>query len=107
MKRQQVNGQGSMPWVKKKRRRNEEEEKAKGGGGNRGKGGVKEEKIRYYISNRDKLKIKFNQCHKKYIELKKSKTWKEANESLRTYQCDIVGKAAAKLKVYSFNKPLG
>ena len=30
MKRQQVNGQGSMPWVKKKRRRNEEEEKAKG-----------------------------------------------------------------------------
>ena len=65
-----------------------------------------QDKIKYYISNRDKLKNDFNQCHKKYIALKKAKKWGEATKSLRTYQCKLVGKAAAKLKVYSFNKPI-
>lgn len=64
------------------------------------------EKVNYYLSHRDELKKDFNECHNKFKSLKKAKKWQEANESTRTYQCSMVGKAASKLKVYSFNKPI-
>jgi len=64
------------------------------------------EKINYYLSHRDDLKKDFNECHNKFKSLKKAKKWQEANESTRTYQCSMVGKAASKLKIYSFNKPI-
>lgn len=67
----------------------------------------KEERVNYYVNNREELKEEFNKCHATYDALRKSKKWQEANESIRTYQCEVVGKAAAKLKVYSFDKPIG
>lgn len=66
-----------------------------------------EERIEHYLSNRDELKVDFNKCHANYDALRKANKWKLANESLRTYQCNVVGKAARKLKVYSFDKPIG
>lgn len=64
------------------------------------------EKIDYYLSHRDELKKDFNECHEEFKSLKKAKKWQEANESTRTYRCSLVGKAASKLKIYSFNKPI-
>jgi len=66
-----------------------------------------EERIEYYVSNRDELKSEFNKCQKTYSELRKAQKWKESDAAIRTYQCSVVGKAAAKLKVYNFNKPIG
>lgn len=67
----------------------------------------KKEKINYYLSHRDELKKDFNECHNTFQSLKKAKKWQEANESTRSYQCSMVGKAALKLKIYNFNKPIG
>jgi len=67
----------------------------------------KKEKIDYYIANRDQLKIQFNLCHKKYNSLVKLRKYNEARASVTTYQCSIVGNAAAKLKVHSFKNPIG
>lgn len=67
----------------------------------------KEEKVEYYISNRDKLKNDFNQCHEKYMALQQSKKWEEARKLIRAYKCSVVGEAASRLKVRNWNKPIG
>jgi len=66
-----------------------------------------DELVEFYVSNRDELKTEFNKCQATYDSLRKSNKWKEANDSIQTYLCGVVGKAASKLKVYNFNKPIG
>lgn len=65
------------------------------------------ERVEYYVSNREELKTEFNKCQSVYSALRKKKKWKESNESIQTYQCKVVGDAARKLNVFSFNKPIG
>ncbi|KLV03824.1 hypothetical protein ABT56_17800 [Photobacterium aquae] len=63
--------------------------------------------INYYLANRDELKKVFNKCHYDYRSLIKLKKWNEANESTKTYQCTMVGRAASKLNVFTFEQPIG
>ncbi len=65
-----------------------------------------EERVEFYLKNRDELKRVFNACHETYIRLRKSGKRKEASISVKTYQCSLAGKAAAKLRIYSFRKPI-
>lgn len=66
----------------------------------------KQDKINFYLGNRQQLKTVFNKCHANYMALHKSKKYTQANKSLRTYECKLVGDAARKLNVWSFNKPI-
>ncbi|MBI2381380.1 MAG: hypothetical protein HYV16_11565 [Gammaproteobacteria bacterium] len=67
----------------------------------------REDQIAYYLSNRDGLKMVFNQCHEKYLTLRKSQKWKEAREAVETFPCRMVSKAAQKLRIFGFNQPIG
>jgi len=65
-----------------------------------------EEVQTYYLNNRDALKKDFNECSNRYSTFRKAGKHREATESLKEYKCQMVGKAARKLKVYSFKKPI-
>jgi hypothetical protein len=64
------------------------------------------DKVEYYLQNRQELKTVFNQCQKQIKALNTSSKWREANDVARTFKCDTVSKAAQKLRVFGFGKPI-
>lgn len=66
----------------------------------------REEIKTYYLDNRDALKKDFNECSNRYSAFRKAGKHREATQSLKEYKCQMVGKAARELKVYSFKKPI-
>jgi hypothetical protein len=64
------------------------------------------DKVNYYLENRSVLKQHFNECQKRQHELWNKRQYSEANEYLRTFQCRLVGRAAQKLNVFDFRKPI-
>lgn len=64
------------------------------------------DKIKYYLTNRDKLATSFNVCQAEYQKLMTEKKYSKAMKAIDTYQCRIVRDAASKLHVYDFSKPI-
>jgi len=65
---------------------------------------IESETIEHYTNHREILKKDFNQCQNKYQSLKGK--WKERNTLTKSFKCRTVSKAAARLKVYGFSKPI-
>ncbi|MCF2245863.1 hypothetical protein [Photobacterium iliopiscarium] len=64
------------------------------------------DKIKYYLTNRDKLATSFNVCQAEYQKLRTEKKYGKAMKAIDTYQCRIVRDAASKLHIYDFSKPI-
>ena len=65
---------------------------------------LESETISHYVNHRDILKMDFNQCQSEYLRLKGK--WKERNALTNSFKCRTVSRAAGKLKVYGFSKPI-
>ena len=66
----------------------------------------RKDKIEYFLANRDILKTVFNKCQSKYKKLWNSRGFAAARQYIQTFQCSTVSKAAAKLRVFNFSKPI-
>ena len=62
--------------------------------------------IKNYLANRTLLKKDFNKCQEEYARLKKQGKWRQADNAIKSYTCQLAAKAARELKVYNFKKPI-
>jgi hypothetical protein len=62
--------------------------------------------VEHYLSNRNALKVTFNECVDRFRALRDARKFEDARLHLNTFTCSTVGEAARKLRVYSFNKPI-
>ena len=65
-----------------------------------------EEKVNFYIGNRNELKKDFNNCLKEYQALRKKSKFKESTNIKKSFKCKTVRKAAEKIKIFQFSKPI-
>lgn len=66
----------------------------------------KEERAKYYLAHKDILKRDFNDCYNKIDSLNKKSKYKESQKVKNSYKCMTAAKAAQKLKIYGYYKPM-
>ncbi len=62
--------------------------------------------IKNYLENRDLLKKDFNDCYAKITAFNKQRKFQEAQNVSNTYKCYMTYKAAQKLNIYGFFRPM-
>ncbi len=62
--------------------------------------------IKFYLAHKDKLKHDFNECYYKIDALNKKSKYNEVIALKKSYKCDMPARAALKLNIFGYFKPM-